>query len=54
MSGHPTKQVYMKRINYIIPISSDMYAHDANAIAPKFVFFICFVDGAQHMTSQQS
>ena len=49
MSGHPTKQVYMKRINYIIPISSD-----ANAIAPKFVFFICFVDGAQHMTSQQS
>ena len=48
MSGHPTKQVYMKRINYIIPI------HDANAIAPKFVFFICFVDGAQHMTSQQS
>ena len=47
MSGHPTKQVYMKRINYIIPISS-------NAIAPKFVYFICFVDGAQHMTSQQS
>ena len=49
MSGHPTKQVYMKRINYIIPISSAF-----NAIAPKFVFFICFVDGAQHMTSQQS
>ena len=22
MSGHPTKQVYMKRINYIIPISN--------------------------------
>ena len=48
MSGHSTKQVYMKRINYIIPIN------DANAIASKFVFFICFVDEAQHMTSQQS
>ena len=53
MSGHPTKQVYMKRINYIIPISS-AFMKDANAIAPKFVFFICFVDGALHMTSQQS
>ena len=29
MSGHPTKQVYMKRINYIIPISSAFMKNSA-------------------------
>ena len=37
MSGHPTKQVYMKRINYIIPISS----RQCNSTEIRIFYLFC-------------